>query len=80
MNNIAAHIMTIITTIASIIFNNLNSIIYTSYKKQPGGQLTDAMSCIDSDIPLPIDFEPFCDQLGTIWPNLDYQWSLSCYH
>jgi hypothetical protein len=58
------------------IFNNPDKIIYTNYQKQPGGQLTNAIPYTHPDIPIPIDFEPFCDQLGTIWPHLDYQWSI----
>lgn len=57
-------------------FNHPTSLIYTSYAKQPGGQLTNSIPYMSTDIPIPIDFEPFCDQLGTLWVNEDYQWSL----
>ena len=58
------------------ILNNPSSLIYTRYKKTPGGQLTDSTQYINTDILLPIDFEPFCDQQGTLYPDNDYQWSL----
>lgn len=57
------------------LFNNPDSLIYTSYKKQPGAQLSNSEP-YTNDIPLPIDFEPFCDQQGTLYPHDDYQWSL----
>jgi hypothetical protein len=57
------------------IFNNPESIIYTRYQKEEGGQLTKAIPYVN-ETNLPIEFEPFCDQLGTIWPMQDYQWSL----
>ncbi len=55
------------------IFNNPDQIKHTTYIKEPGGQLTAA---IPELIESTISFEPFCDQLSTLWPDSDYQWSL----
>ncbi len=55
------------------IFNNPDQIKHTTYTKQPGGQLTNSIPHVIESV---IEFEPFCDQIGTIWPDQDYQWSL----
>lgn len=55
------------------IFNNPDLIKHTSYIKEPGGQLTPS---IPVSVESTIEFEPFCDQISTIWPREDYQWSL----
>lgn len=55
------------------IFNNPDQIKHTTYKKISSDQLSIAsIDLIESTI----SFEPFCDQLGTIYPHQDYQWSL----
>jgi hypothetical protein len=54
------------------IFNNPELIKYTTYKKESSVQLSPAVPYV---VDIPIDFEPFCDQLGTINPLEDYGWS-----
>ena len=55
------------------IFNNPEQIKHTSYIKQPGEQLTPSIPIL---LESTIEFEPFCDQISTLWPDHDYQWSL----
>jgi len=68
---IQAHPLIYVTNAINI-FNNPESIKYTTYKKESNEQLSPAISYIVGTF---IDFEPFCDQLGTINPLQDYGWS-----
>lgn len=55
-------------------FNDPNSIMCVSYIKGSGESLAPAVAHV-TDIPIPIEFEIFCDQFGTVTPDHDYGWA-----
>jgi hypothetical protein len=55
------------------ILNNPEKIKHTTYIKNSTEQLSPAIA---QQIDHTIDFEPFCDQLCTLYSEQDYQWSL----
>lgn len=55
------------------ILNNPEEIIYTTYKEKTTEDFTDVLRLHTQN---EIEFEPFCDNLGKLYPHIEYQWSI----